>query len=101
MISLIIDTTRSDFEAHVFKEGEIIHLKVKSCYMQAPDKWRLETENITPLPGYEPTGYACGICGIIEAAKDDGSLPDGWISSAPNLDGSFHWICDNDKCQNV
>jgi len=91
MISLHID------EAHIFKVGEIIHLKVKSCYMQAPGKWRLEVENVTPLPGHEPTGYGCGVCGLIEAAKPDGSLPEGWHPDEADEEGTVMWLCP--KCQ--
>lgn len=92
MISLILNKT------HAFKVGEILYLKVKSIYMQAPGKWRLEVEDVTPLPGHEPLGYACGVCGVIEAAKPDGSPPEGWELSDPDEDGSQHWICDDPKC---
>jgi len=45
MISLILN------KARIFKVGEIVHFKVKSVYMQAPGKWRLEVEDVTPLSG--------------------------------------------------
>ncbi len=66
-------------KAHEFKVGEVIQLRIVSIYAQAPGKWRLTAEDITPLPGAEPTGYACAGCAIVMEAKPDGSLPDGWI----------------------
>lgn len=72
MISLILNKVRT------FKEGDLIHLKVRNVYEQTPGKWRLEADDVTPLPGAEPDGYCCAICGIIVEAKPDGSLPEGW-----------------------
>lgn len=72
MITLHLDKARE------FKAGEVVHLKIVSIYMQAPGKWRLTAEDVTPLPGAE-IGYACAICGIVEQAQPDGSLPEGWI----------------------
>jgi len=60
-----------------FEAGKVIHLRVVDVYMQAPGKWRLTVEDVTPLPGAE-IGYYCRVCGIAEEAKGDGSLPDGW-----------------------
>ena len=73
MISLILN------KVHQFKPGEIIHLKVDQIYEQAPGKWRLECSDVTPLPGAEPTGYACRGCCIVMPAAEDGGLPDKWV----------------------
>lgn len=83
-------------KAHEWKVGEVIHLKVISIYQQAPGKWRLTVENVTPLPEAETAGYGCGVCGVIEAAKPDGSLPDGWTEKE-DKDGS-HFVCSAMKC---
>ncbi|MFA5401230.1 MAG: hypothetical protein WC359_12355 [Dehalococcoidia bacterium] len=83
MITLHLNKVRK------FVVGEIVHLKVKSIYEHAPGKWRLLAEDVTPLPGAEPTGYACGFCGIIEEAKEDGSLPDGWVEVKYQEGSSF------------
>jgi len=72
-----------------FKAGEVVHLKIVSVYQSAPGKWRLTVEDVTPLPGAEPTGYACRICGIIVEAKEDGSLPEGW-KEQKYQEGSFY-----------
>ncbi len=64
---------------HEFKVGEVRHLLVKNVYESSPGRWRLEVRDVTPLPGAEPTGYACGICGLVEPASLDGSLPAGWV----------------------
>ena len=58
--------------------GGVVHLRINGIYEQAPGKWRLVATDVTPLLGAEPTGYAC-LCGWVEPAKEDGSLPEGWI----------------------
>ncbi len=73
MIILYLDNTRT------LKEGDIVHLRITKIYEQAPGKWRWEAQDVTPLPGAEPTGYACHGCGIIEVAADDGGLPEKWV----------------------
>lgn len=83
MISLVLNTP------HVYKTGEVVHLKIGRYYEQAPGKWRLEARDVTPLSGAEPTGYGCHICGIIKEAKPDGSLPDGWIEAKYEEGNSF------------
>jgi hypothetical protein len=75
----VITLEFGDAKIPEFNSGETVHLKVKNIYEMAPGKWRLEVEDVTPLPGAEPPGYACHLCGIIEQANDDGSLPDGWV----------------------
>ncbi|HUV53024.1 MAG TPA: hypothetical protein VMW64_08125 [Dehalococcoidia bacterium] len=84
-------------KAHTFKVGEVIHLKVTEIYMQFPGRWRLTAQDVTPLPGAEPTGYACAICGIIEEAKPDGSLPDGWVERKYEEGSCF--VCSDSVCQ--
>ena len=78
-------------------EGNVIHLKIASIEQRAPGKWRLVADDITPLPGAEPTGYGCDICGIIEEAKPDGSLPDGWTEK--RFEQGSHFVCGNEYCQ--
>ena len=74
-----------------FQEGEVVHLKVLSIYQHAPGKWRLTVEDVTPLPGAEPTGYGCGLCGLVEEASPDGSLPAGWVEGKYRQ--GIHWLC--------
>lgn len=57
----------------------MIHLRIKAAYEHAPGRFRLECDDVTPLPGAEPTSYACRGCCVVEPAKEDGSLPEGWI----------------------
>jgi len=75
----------------------VVHLKVRKMYEQAPGKWCLEAEDVTPLPGAEPPGYCCIMCGLIEHAKPDGSLPDGWVEKK-FAEGS-HFVCADKYCQ--
>jgi hypothetical protein len=82
---------------HDFKVGEEVHFRVKSIYEMTPGKWKLEVEDITHLPGAEPLGYACHFCGLIEPAKEDGSLPEGW-KQIKYEQGSFFGCPD---CQDV
>jgi len=84
-------------KAREYKIGEVLHLKVVSIDEQAPGKWRLAVEDITPLPGAEATGYGCGVCGVIEEAKLDGSLPDGW-TEVKFEEGSY-FVCSDEFCQ--
>jgi len=74
-----------------FQAGGVVHLKVLSIYQTSPGKWRLTAEDVTPLPGAEPIGYACALCGRIEEASPDGSLPDDWIKKK-FLQGA-HFLC--------
>lgn len=62
-----------------FKVGDKVHLKVKSIYEMAPGKWRLEVEDVTPLPGAEPIGYYCKCCCRVDPANEHGGLPEGWV----------------------
>jgi hypothetical protein len=80
-----------------FKVGDVVHLRICGMYEIAPGKWRLEAEDVTPLPGAEPPGYACVMCGLIENAKPDGSLPDGWAEKK-YAEGS-HFVCADEYCQ--
>jgi len=73
MITLELD------KVHVFKPGEVVHLKVVSIYETSPGKWRLQVKDVTPLPGAEPTGYGCHGCGLIAEAVGDGGLPEKWV----------------------
>lgn len=84
-------------KAREFKAGEVIHLRIEGIYEMAPGKWRLQAKDVTPLPGAEPTGYGCHICGIIEEAKTDGSLPDGWTEKKYEEGSCF--VCSNPRCQ--
>ncbi|MDD5703994.1 MAG: hypothetical protein PHU23_18330 [Dehalococcoidales bacterium] len=74
MISLRFNSKHTELE-----EGNIIHLKIGARKTIAPGKYEIWVDDITPLPGAEPTGYGCHSCGMIEEAKEDGSLPDGWM----------------------
>jgi hypothetical protein len=84
-------------QAHEFKVGETIHLRITDIRHQSPGRWKLLAEDVTPLPGAEPTGYACHICGIVEPAKEDGSLPDGWILKSYEEGTCF--VCRDEYCQ--
>jgi len=85
-------------KVHEFKVGEVVHLKVVSIYESAPGKWRLTAEDVTPLPGAE-IGYYCRVCGIIEEANSDGSLPEGWTERKYE-DGSC-FLCSECKDEQV
>jgi hypothetical protein len=74
---IVLDVTNLKTE-RLSRVGEVLHFKIVSLYEMAPGKWKLRVEDVTPLSGAEPPGYACHVCGIIEEAKPDGSLPDGW-----------------------
>ena len=78
-------------EHRAFQAGEVVHLKVLSIDELAPGKWRLTVEDVTPLPGAEPTGYGCALCGRIEEASPHGSLPDGWIEK--KFEQGAHFLC--------
>jgi hypothetical protein len=87
-----------------FKVGEVVHLKVRKISEPRAGWWELEVDDVTPLPGSEPPGYACWSCGIIEPVKEDGGLPDGWTMKEYG-DGSkkypkgHHFFCDAEWCQ--
>lgn len=61
------------------KPGDRLHLRISKVENTSPGRWKLTVDDVTPLPGAEPLGYACGNCGIIESAADDGSLPLEWV----------------------
>lgn len=82
---------------NVMKAGTVVHLRILENTMTSPGRWRITAQDITPLEGAEPTGYACGICGVIEAAKPDGSLPEGWIEKKYEQGSMF--ICRDGGCQ--
>jgi len=77
-------------KVHEFKVGEVVHLKILHIDMTSPGRWRLTAKNVTPLSGAE-IGYACAICGIVEEAQPDGSLPEGWVKKEYK-EGS-HFAC--------
>lgn len=56
-------------------------------------------KDVTPLEGYFPSGYGCGICGIITEAKPDGSLPEGWIKKEFEQGSMF--ICPEPNCHSA
>jgi hypothetical protein len=80
-----------------WKIGQVLHLKVVETRETRPGWWRLIVDDVTPLPGAEPDGYGCHMCGIIDEAKADGGLPDGWTERKFE-DGSF-FVCSNKVCQ--
>jgi len=82
-----------------FEGGQVIHLKVVSCFQRSstPARWTLKVEDVTPLPGAEVTGYACWMCGIVEDAKPDGSLPEGW--TVKKFEKGTHFVCAERFCQ--
>jgi hypothetical protein len=82
-------------EPRKFKVGEIIHLKINHIYNTSPGSWKLIADDVTPLPGAEPTGFGCHICGRIDPAKPDGSLPDGWTKKDYEQGSCF--ICPEDQ----
>ena len=43
-------------------------------------------------------GYYCQGCQVIGEGVD-GEIPEGWILSNPDQDGSQHWLCP--KCQEI
>lgn len=86
------------------KIDEVLHLKVVETRETRPGWWRLIVDDVTPLPGAEPTSYACFMCGIVEDAKPDGCLPEGWTRKEFG-DGVFfakgsHFVCGEEFCQN-
>jgi hypothetical protein len=89
-------------QKEIFKEGSVVHLKilnVTSGSSHGSYDSTILVEDVTPLPGAEPTGYACHMCGIIEEAKPDGSLPDGW--GVKKYEEGSGWVCSNMNCQNA
>lgn len=78
-------------------KGNVIHLRIVANERISPNRHRLVVDDITPLPGAEPTGYGCGICGRIEAANPDGSLPDGWI--VREFEQGLFYVCNDPGCQ--
>ncbi|MDP2729107.1 MAG: hypothetical protein Q8O55_01335 [Dehalococcoidales bacterium] len=89
MISLQID------KAHTFKVGETLYLRVIGIEERARGKWQLNVEDVTPLPGAEPTGYCCRGCGIIEEAAPDGGLPNQWVKK--EFPEQAYFLCE--ECQ--
>lgn len=86
-------------KARGYKIGEVLHFRVVSLEQRNPGRWHLTVEDITPLPGAEPQGYACGVCGIVEEAKSDGSLPEGWIEKEDKDKRGSHWRCK--ECRDI
>jgi len=86
-------------KAHEFKVGEVINLKIVAIEERGQGRWRLTAEDVTPLPGAEPAGYCCDNCGIIEAAKPDGSLPEGWTVKEDEYGSCF--VCPDPDCQEI
>jgi len=84
-------------KAHEFKVGEVINLKIVAIEERGQGRWCLKAEDVTPLPGAEPDGYGCHICGIIEEAKPDGSLPEGWTEKKYEEGSCF--VCADEGCQ--
>lgn len=64
------------------KVGVTLHLKIVDIAETALEKAlgiiHLEVEDVTPLPGAEPTSYTCKICGAVKEGLPDGHLPEGW-----------------------
>jgi hypothetical protein len=88
-----------------FVPGEVIHLRVKTFFeaRRGSKNPLLEVNDVTPLPGAEPPGYACHMCGIVENAKPDGLLPDGWtmkeFGDGINYPKGFRFVCREEFCQ--
>ncbi|MCK9435726.1 MAG: hypothetical protein M0Q12_00795 [Synergistaceae bacterium] len=77
-------------KAREFKPGDVVLLKVVSVAQYAAGRWLLEADDISPPPGAEIfLSYTCGYCGDIEDAKEDGSLPEGWIKVEYQEGSSF------------
>ncbi len=98
LIHLIITKERE------FKRDDVVHLKVTSVIGFLADKTSrgeqiltITADDITPLPGAEPPGYCCRMCGIIEEAQPDGSLPDGWAEKKYERGSCF--VCNNEHCR--
>jgi len=72
MLTLKLDKHR------VFKPGEVVHLRVVGIQERSAGRWELSAEDVTPLPCADPPFYTCP-CGIGQPAKEDGSLPEGWV----------------------
>jgi len=81
--------------AKILKPGDVIHFRVVDLVMTSPGRWKLAVEDITPLPGAEPTGYGCHGCGVIEAAAEKGGLPEGWVKK--DFIGQSYFLCP--ECQ--
>lgn len=79
------------------KIEEVLHLKVVDIQERPSGWWRLTVDDVTPLPGAVPDSYGCHICGIIDGAKPDGSLPEGWAERTFE-EGSF-FVCSEKICQ--
>lgn len=75
MIYLNFKTRKFD----TLNPGDLLHLRVSSVEETARGRWKVTVDDVTPLPGVEPLGYACGSCGVIDPAQKDGSLPAGWV----------------------
>ena len=82
-------------KAHEFKVGETVHLKVTGIEERGRGRWQLNAEDVTPLPGAEPTGYGCHGCGIIEEAELDGGLPKKWVKK--EFKEQAYFLCE--ECQ--
>lgn len=98
MIKLIV----KNGQPHLFKR-DIVHFKVLHVAQPRDGVWEVVVDDITPLPGFEPPGYACWNCGIIEPAKADGGLPEGWMirgyGDGINYPKGQHFFCGDEWCQ--
>ena len=92
MISLEINNQKTELV-----EGRVVHLKIVAIDKRGQGSWHLIVDDVTPLPGAEPPSYACGICGIVEDARLDGSLPDGWLERV--FEQGHIFVCANPFCQ--
>jgi hypothetical protein len=82
-----------------YEPGEVLHLKVVPVQVYGD----LVVQDVTPLPGHEPPGYACWSCGIVMPAQEDGSLPEGWMvreyGDGVNYPKGSHFVCELLPCQ--
>jgi len=92
MITLEIINQRS------LEVGKVVHLKILHVDMTSPRRWRITVKDVTPLPGAEISYYCC-VCGIVEEAKEDGSLPEGW-SERKYEEGSW-FLCSECKDERI
>jgi hypothetical protein len=83
-------------EQQLFKEGSILHLRIRDVTRPKNGPVLLIAEDVTPLPEAEVL-YTCDLCDSIEPAKIDGYLPDGW--TIREYKKGRHIICE--ECQDV
>ena len=87
---IILDLNEDDLNKRL-ELGEVLHLKVEAIKAIWPGRYRLVLQDVSPLPGAEPTSYACHFCGLIGEALPDGSLPDGW--AVKTFEKGAHIVC--------